>query len=158
VTELDLGRLSTSEFFRRAEAAAGLAPLPDDVWIPAWRDIFVPFPEALAVLGRVRPDVPKILVSNTNALHWEGVLRVADVRRLVDGCVLSFREGRAKPDPAFFAAALAEAGVRASEAVFADDHLEYVDAARRLGLDAFAVESPGQFADALSARGLLEPL
>jgi FMN phosphatase YigB (HAD superfamily) len=156
--ELDLGRLSTSDFFRRAEAAAGLSPLPDDLWTPAWRDIFEPLPDALAALARVRPGVPRILVSNTNSLHWEGVLRVADVTRLVDACVLSFREGRAKPDPAFFATALAEAGVRAREAVFADDHVENVEAARRLGLDAFTVESPRQFAEELSERGLLVPL
>lgn len=158
VRELDLGRLSTSEFFRRAEAAAGLPPLPDEVWTPAWRDIFEPLPDALAALARVRSGIPKILVSNTNSLHWEGVLKVFDVTRLVDATVLSFREGRAKPDPAFFATALAEAGVRARDAVFADDHLEYVEAARRLGLDAFAVDSPRQFADGLSRRGLLEPL
>jgi len=83
---------------------------------------------------------------------------VVDVTRLVDASVLSFREGRAKPDPAFFATALAEAGVRARDAVFADDLAGHVDAARRLGLDAFVVESPRQFADALSERGLLEPL
>ncbi len=156
--ELDLGRLSTSDFFRRAEAAAGLPPLSDDVWTPAWRDIFEPLPDALTALARVRPGIPKVLVSNTNSLHWEGVLRVADVTRLVDACVLSFREGRVKPDPAFFATALAEAGVRARDAVFADDRAEYVEAARRLGLDAFAVESPQQFAEALSSRGLLQPL
>jgi len=146
------------EFFRRAEAAAGLPPLPDEVWTPAWRDIFEPLPDALAALARVRSTVPKVIVSNTNPLHWEGVLRVTDVTRLVDATVLSFREGRMKPDSAFFATALAEAGVRAREAVFADDRLENVDAARRLGLDAFAVESSQQFADALSERGLLEPL
>jgi len=158
VKELDLGRLSTSDFFRRVEASAGLPSLSDDLWTPAWRDIFEPLPDALDALARVRPGIPKILVSNTNALHWDGVLRVIDVERLVDACVLSFREGRAKPDAAIFATALAEAGVRGRDAVFADDHLENVEAARRLGLDAFTVESPRQLADELSRRGLLEPL
>ena len=158
MTELDLGRLSPETFFRKAEAAAGLPRLPDEVWIPAWRDIFEPDPKALGALARVRPGIPKILISNTNALHWDGILRVADVRRAVDACLLSFEMGAAKPEFAVFAAALDRAGASASEAVFADDFPAYVDAARTLGIDAFRVSPETSLEEGLARRGLLEPL
>ena len=38
--EFDLGRMDAPAFFRRVEAEASLPRLSDDVWIPAWRDIF----------------------------------------------------------------------------------------------------------------------
>ena len=148
--EFDLGRLTATAFFRAAERAAGLPRLADDVWIPAWRDIFTPVPAALSALGRLEPDVVPVLVSNTNALHWEGVLRVApELPRLVPLRALSFEVGAAKPDPAHFYAALARAGARAEDALYADDRPELVEAARTLGIDAFVVTDPDLLASEL---------
>jgi FMN phosphatase YigB (HAD superfamily) len=158
VRDFDLGRLSADQFFRAVERSAGLPRLPDETWIPAWRDIFEPDHSALEALGRVRRDARKILVSNTNALHWEGVLRVFDVRQLVDACVLSFEIGAAKPDRAVFDTALARAGAPPQAALFADDRPDYAAAARELGLSAFVVTGPGAFERGLSRHGLLEPL
>ena len=95
-------------------------------------------------------------MSNTNALHWEGVLRVApELPRLLPRRALSFEIGAGKPDPRHFEAALALAGASAHEAVFADDRAEMVDAARALGIDAIAVRSPDDLEEGLRARGLL---
>ena len=105
--DFDRGRLAPGEFFRACEARLGLAAVPDETWIGAWRDIFTPLPEAIAALQRVRPGIRRVLVSNTNALHWEGVLSVFRPDGLLDDVVLSFRVGAAKPDPAFWDAALA---------------------------------------------------
>src|SRR5439155_17102372 len=88
--EFDAGRLTPAEFFREAEALGGLPRVPDEVWISAWRDIFTPIPESLALLTRLAPDVRSALVSNTNVVHWEGVLRVCDVDRRVNALALSF--------------------------------------------------------------------
>jgi glucose-1-phosphatase len=154
--EFDLGRLGAFAFFRAVEALAGLPRLADDVWIPAWRDIFTPDRDALALLARLAPGVTPVLVSNTNALHWEGVLRVApDLAHLLPLRALSFELGAAKPDPAHFEAALALAGAPPREAVFADDRAEMVEAARALGIDAFAVASPETLEADLARRGLL---
>lgn len=151
----DRGEVSTEAFFRAAEAEAGLAPLPDDVWIPAWRDIFTPIPEALALLDALRPGLRTAIVSNTNPLHWDGVLRLARVDCAVDALALSFEVGAVKPEPAIFEAALARLGVTASEAVYADDRPDLVTAARALGLDAFVVDSTDTLGRELARRGLL---
>ena len=156
--ELDLGRLSPRAFFRAVESAAGIPGIPDDVWIPAWRDIFEPDLAALGALSRVRRDVRRVLVSNTNALHWEGVLRVFDVPSLVDALVLSFETGAAKPEARIFDAALRAAGASPEEVLFADDRGDYVAAARLLGIPGFVVSGPGVFERSLDRRGLLEPV
>lgn len=156
--EFDLGRLTPVEFFRSVERSAGIPRIPDEVWIPAWRDIFEPELTALGALARVRRSVRRILVSNTNSLHWEGVVRVFDVPSLVDGIVLSFETGAAKPEARIFDAALRAAGVSPEEALFADDRGDYVAAARTLGIPGFAVTGPGVFERSLLRRGLLDPV
>jgi glucose-1-phosphatase len=151
----DLGELTSEEFFRRVEDAAGLHRLPDSTWIEAWRDIFEPIPRSLALLPRLFPDIRTAVVSNTNALHWEGVLRVARVDEAVGALVLSFEVGYLKPDERIWKAALDRLGATAVETVFADDRPDLVEAARTFGLDAFVVDGPGTLERELSARGLL---
>jgi putative hydrolase of the HAD superfamily len=155
--DLDCGRIAPAEFFRAAEASASLPRVSDDVWTPAWRDIFTPIPESIALLSRFLPHVSTCLVSNTNALHWEGVLRVADLDRRVDALALSFQVGASKPDARIFEAALEAAGTPRAEAVFADDRPDFVEAARSLGLDAFVVDSPATLEGELERRGVLGP-
>jgi len=94
-------------------------------------------------------------VSNTNPLHWDGVLRVAPVDGAVDALALSFEVGAVKPEPAIFEAALGRLGVTASEAVYADDRADLVVAARALGLDAFVVDSATALRRGLARRDLL---
>jgi putative hydrolase of the HAD superfamily len=153
----DRGLLAPAEFFRACEERTGLPRLPDDVWVGAWRDIFHPIPEAIAALSRVRRGIRRVLVSNTNELHWDGVLRVFEPHGLLDAVVLSFRVGAVKPDPAFWDAALAAAGCEPRDCLYADDRPELVAAAAELGIPGFAVEGPGALAAGLARRGLLAP-
>lgn len=151
----DRGHLSPPEFFRACEQTAGLPRLSDDVWTGAWRDIFHPLPDAIATLARVRPGVRRVLVSNTNALHWEGVLQVFDPSEHFDALVLSFRIGAVKPESAFWDAALEAAKCEPGECLYADDRPELVDAAAARGIPGFVVHETGSFAAGLDERGLL---
>lgn len=152
----DLGKLDAPAFFRAVEEAASLPRIPDEVWIPAWRDIFAADGDALALLPRLAPDVVPVLVSNTNTLHWDGVLGVVpDLPRLLPRRALSFEVGAAKPDAAHFRAALALAGARPADAAFADDRAEIVAAARAMGMDGFVVKDAGTLREDLAGRGLL---
>ncbi|HEX7528574.1 MAG TPA: DUF309 domain-containing protein [Thermoanaerobaculia bacterium] len=154
--EFDLGRLTADAFFRAVERAAGLRPLPDHIWIPAWRDIFTPVPSALAALGHLARDVTPVLISNTNSLHWEGVLAVLpELPGLVPLRALSFEVGAAKPEAAHFEAAFALAGAHAGNALYVDDSPKLVAAARSLGIDAFVVSGPEDLAGELLRMGLL---
>jgi len=152
----DRGRLSPSAFFRACEEEAGIGRLPDDVWTRAWRDIFHPLPGAVEALRRVRPGIRRVLVSNTNVLHWDGVLDVFSPEGLVDALVLSFRIGAVKPEEAFWRAALAAAGCLPEECLFADDRPELVLAAAAAGIPGFVVDTPAAFAAGLAGRGLLD--
>jgi putative hydrolase of the HAD superfamily len=152
----DRGHLTSQEFFRACEERAGLPRLSDATWIGAWRDIFQPIPDAIAALARVRPGVRRILVSNTNELHWEGVLRVFDPSDHFDALVLSFRVGAIKPEKAFWDAALAAAKCEPGECFYADDRPELVASASARGIPGFVVHDAASFAAGLVDHGLLE--
>ncbi len=154
--EFDRGRLRPEEFFRACEERASLPRLSDNAWAGAWRDIFHPLPEALEALSRVDRKVRRVLVSNTNELHWEGVLGVFDPRSLFDDLVLSFRVGAVKPEPAFWEAALSAAACGPGECLYADDRPELVAAAAARGIPGFVVAGPGSFAAGLARHGLVD--
>lgn len=151
----DAGRISRTDFFRAVERRAGTGTVPDEVWVPAWRDVFEPVPEALALVGSVRTRARVALVSNTNELHWEGVLRVAEIESRVDALVLSFRVGSCKPSPEIFRAALEALGASAEDAVFADDRPEHLAGAAALGIDGILVDGPASLAAGLGRAGLI---
>jgi putative hydrolase of the HAD superfamily len=77
----------------------------------------------LAVLSNAPPGLREWLAG------W-GILDLFDV------VVCSGEEGVAKPDPAIFERTLARLGVTPQEAIFIDDSLGHVEAARALGLHA----------------------
>ena len=108
----------------------------------------------VAALERAR--VPLGLVSNITrdtwhhllGLHW-GILP-GRFRELV----MSFEVGSVKPEPAFFAAAAARAGVDPARIFYVDDTVGHVSAARTAGWDAEPFTSHLVLADALARRGL----
>lgn len=150
----DRGEIGTGDFFRACEKEAGLPRLADAAWVRAWRDIFHPLPQALGALAAVPRGVRRVLVSNTNALHWEGARRMLAPPSLFDELVLSFRVGAAKPSRAFWDAALDAARCDPGECLYADDRPELVAAAAALGIPGFVVDGPRSFAEGLAARGL----
>jgi putative hydrolase of the HAD superfamily len=68
-----------------------------------------------------------------------------------DAVVVSYAVGCAKPDPAIYRITLDRLGISADAALFVDDRLENVEAARRLGLEAVHFVGPQAF-DTLSRR------
>jgi putative hydrolase of the HAD superfamily len=108
----------------------------------------VPFVERL--LGRVRLGV----LSNTNAAHARWCREQIPVLERFDAVLLSNEVGLAKPDPAFYRAALARLGTEPERTLFFDDLPEYVQAARALGIRAEVFTTARAFADSLAAAGL----
>ena len=71
-----------------------------------------------------------------------------------DGAVVSGHEGVLKPDPAIYRRLLQRYSIVAERAVFIDDKLENVEAARRLGFHGIHFTDPALVRPALRALGL----
>src|SRR3984893_6549650 len=117
--------------------------------------IFVPdplIPESL--LEGLSKRYRLLLLSNTNAIHFDMLEKSYPLLRHFHDLVLSYRVGAMKPEPAIFREAIARAECRPDECFFTDDIAEYVAAAKREGIDAVQFESRAQIEQELLARGI----
>ncbi len=97
----------------------------------------------------LRPRYKTGLLSNA----WGDLRQVLTERWKVadafDDMVISAEVGIAKPDPRIYNLALERLGVPAGEAVFVDDFVENIEAARTLGLQTVHFRTPEQARDEL---------
>ncbi len=126
-----------------------------DQFCQIWSSIFLPdplVPESLleALSRRYR----LLLLSNTNAIHFEMLERTYPLLRHFHEFILSHRVRAMKPSPAIYREAIARAGCAPQEIFFTDDIADYVAGARREGIDAVQFESSQQIERELSARGV----
>ena len=126
-----------------------------DQFCQIWSSIFLPdplIPESL--LEGLGKRYRLLLLSNTNAIHFDMLEKTYPLLRHFHHMVLSYRVGAMKPEPAIFREAIARAECRPDECFFTDDIAEYVTAAKREGIDAVQFESRAQIEQELLARGV----
>ena len=71
-----------------------------------------------------------------------------------DGVVVSGTEKKRKPFPEFYQILLDRYNVKAEEAIFIDDNIRNIDAAKQVGLDAIHFRTPEQLNKELLNRGI----
>ena len=129
--------------------------IPADEFFNLWSSHFRPneaiFPRVEVLSGQL----PLVLLSNTNALHWEFLRPRLPALARFRGLVLSHEVGAAKPEPAIYLRAAEVAGVPPGRAAFFDDVPAYVDAANALGFRGHVFTDVTQFEEQLRALGLL---
>lgn len=120
-----------------------------------WFSIFLPetlIEESwLAALGQ---RYPLVLLSNTNAIHFEMLEANYPILQLFQRRVLSHEVGAMKPSPIIYEAAIAKAGCRPGECFFTDDVAAYVEGACRCGMDAVQFHNQQILKRDLRARGV----
>ncbi len=119
-----------------------------------WSSIFTEalLPESLleGLAGRYR----LLLLSNTNAIHFEMIRREYAFLRHFHDLVLSYEVKAMKPQPEIYHAAVKLAGCRPEECFYTDDIAEYAEGARRIGIDAVQFRSAEQLQRELAVRGI----
>ena len=104
--------------------------------------------EALAARYRL------LLLSNTNAIHFQMLRREYPMLRHFHHLVLSYEVRAMKPQREIYEAAVRLAGCRPEECFYTDDIAAYVEGARQFGIDAVQFESAEQIERELRARGI----
>jgi glucose-1-phosphatase len=96
------------------------------------------------------------LLSNTDPIHVEKLESTYDFFAHFPKAVRTYScsVGASKPDPLIYREALRACKVRAEEAVYVDDILAYVEAARRLGFTGIQFRTPGQLYADLGQAGI----
>jgi FMN phosphatase YigB (HAD superfamily) len=123
-----------------------------------WSSIFLPdtlIPEAM--LEGIARNYRLVLLSNTNAIHFEMLRENYPLLRHFHALVLSYQVGAMKPLPLIYRRAIEAAGCLPEECFFTDDIAPYVAAARAQGIDAVQFESAAQIEAELRKRGVAWP-
>jgi 2-haloacid dehalogenase len=156
-------KLDAGGSFAEAEEEL-VARFPDDrEAILAYRrnfDLTVPgyVPGTLALLDTLRRhDITVGALSNWSAETFTGTRDRFDALERFDALVVSGIDGVIKPEPASFALACDRLGVEPANAVFIDDSVVNVAAARAYGLTALLFTGAERLRDDLAALGLPVP-
>lgn len=145
-----VGRMTADEAFAAAGARLGLEgatvrALAEEAYLSDFNERMAGFVRGLRARG--------VTVSAlTNTLSTEAELQSRpEFAGLFDVVVSSHDVGLAKPDPAIFRVALDRLGVGAAEAVFVDDLIGHVEAARALGFTGVHFQTTEQALEELAA-------
>lgn len=136
----EVGKLSPEEFFLAARTAAHFDErLLFEEFSTIWRDIFDENEGLGAVLDRIRPEVKRCILSNTEPIHWLAIEKLPVIKRYFRDprlLVRSYLVGTRKPDPKMYHAALKCLRIskrNIGSVLYIDDIAEYREAFERMG-------------------------
>lgn len=155
VTQYEAGQISTPDFVSRVAAILGIDTNPEE-FLDLWSAIFerrTLVPESLPATLREN-GYRVLLLSNTNDMHIRFVRANYAILRHFDDLVLSYEVGATKPSPKIYEAAIARSGCAPGECFFTDDIEEYVEGAKRAGIDAVQFKQYEQLREELLVRGV----
>ncbi len=105
-------------------------------FIQAFSDIFIPNTEIWPIVEDLKKQGAQlILISNTNESHYQWIDTHYPILKFFESKILSFEVGCLKPNPQIFQKALSLANSSLNECFYIDDIQEYIDSARKIGLD-----------------------
>jgi glucose-1-phosphatase len=152
--QIGTGRTEAREFFSRIASRMGLR-LDYEAFCRAWSDMFWE-DEAVIDLVRAARVERRVLLSNTNAIHWEFIrARYPHVLASFDRLFVSHECGLEKPDPGIFRLVEQDSGRPPREHLFIDDIEENVAGARAVGWDAIHHTGADRLRVEFAARGLV---
>lgn len=155
VERYETGRISDVEFHAEVCSRAGVA-IEKRSFDEAWNSVIGKRPlVSQKVLASLSARVPLWILSNTNKIHFDFISARHAFLRYFRGYILSHEVGLLKPDAGIFEHALRKTASQPSETLFVDDQIANVEAARRMGIDAFQFLDADQFQRELTLRGLL---
>jgi HAD superfamily hydrolase (TIGR01509 family) len=122
----------------------------------AWSAMLVELPQTKGLVAELAEHHALYMLSNTDPIHFAAVrARCAGWLDRFTGLHLSYETGLAKPDPAFFEAAIERFDLDRASCLFLDDRQQNVAAAEETGIPSKQVTGTGLDRDQLVAWGLL---
>ena len=151
----ETGKISTEKlcsYFVKASPKS--FSLPD--FTNAASDIFTPNEELFPIARELKnQQIRLVLLSNTSECHFNYIFERYPILKEFDDWVLSYKTGACKPNPLIFEKALSLANCPAENCFFVDDVPEFVNAARKAGLDSEVFSGVETFKKHLGERGVV---
>ena len=153
VERFETGLIEPRDFVARISEVLDLELDYDEfcrIWSCIFRHTLVPE----SMLAGLAKRYKLVMVSNTNAIHFDSIRANYNLVRHFDALILSHEVKAMKPRPEIFEAALAAADCKPEECFYTDDIPQYVEAARKLGIDGVVFQSVEQLQSAMVERGI----
>jgi putative hydrolase of the HAD superfamily len=150
------GRMSSRDWYLNLSSRLGIT-LDFEHFTAAWNSALDPEPILPTSLFQSLSQHYRLgLLSNTDPIHVAKLESTYDFFRFFPAAVRTYScsVGASKPNPIIYQAALKACKTRAQEAIYIDDILAYVEAARRLGMSGIQFQSPEQLQSDLQALGV----
>jgi FMN phosphatase YigB (HAD superfamily) len=152
------GESSMDDIVPELNASLGVSMSPSE-WHDLSCSVFTgEVPGMKEVLRELKRDFFLVALTNTVEVHWTFLLKTYDILKLMDGCVVSYLEGMAKPDPAIYQLVVDRYCDDGLPYYHTDDLPEYVEAARQMGWRSEVFRSPLQFKNEVLRDRNAEPL
>jgi FMN phosphatase YigB (HAD superfamily) len=147
----ETGKVSSLQFFQLLKDSFQLT-LPFDEFVPIWNDIFIEDEEVSKIILSQKAKWKLGLVSNTNALHFDYVLKKFPILHIFDKWLLSHQIGFKKPAIEIFQRAIEWGSVTPEKILFIDDMKKHVEVAVSLGMQAIHFISAKQLKEELNSK------
>jgi HAD superfamily hydrolase (TIGR01509 family) len=145
------GRISPRDWHLHLAKRFGIS-LTFEQFTEAWNRALDPKPiQDISLFEKLAKGHRLALLSNTDAIHVAHMEPTYDFFRFFPVRIYSCGVGASKPSPLIYREALRACKVQAGEALYIDDILAYVEAARSLGMGGIHYQSPDQLANDLVA-------
>ena len=154
VEKFECGQIEPQNFVEQLSAALDIRPGYEE-FCRIWSSVFLPetlVPESFIVA--LKQNYPVLLLSNTNAIHFEMIRENYPILGHFDDFILSYQVGAMKPSPLIYQAAIRRAGHAAEDCFFTDDIRTYVDGAKQQGIQAVLFEGYEKLKADMTALGI----
>jgi len=153
VLPFDTGLIEPRDFVARLTEALDLT-IDYAGFCRAWSSIFYGQLIPDRVLASLAARYRMVLLSNTNAIHFDMIREAYPLVRYFHELVLSYEVCSMKPAARIYHVAIERAGCRPEECFYTDDIIENVEAGLREGLDSVLFETPEQLEREMNQRGI----
>lgn len=138
IEKSDKGLITETEMFSQLSKKVGET---SDKILNDWLETAVINEETINLIENLRKKYKVALLSNAPGEFLNRILKRIDTNKLFDCMVISSEENIAKPDKEIFKLLLLKMDIQATDAIFIDDNIVNVDAAKSIGIDAILFEN-----------------
>ena len=147
------GEISSREFYKHSLKVFKLH-VGYEEFKKYWNEIFWVNEGIEKILTRLKPRYPLYVISNTNDLHYEYILKEFPILRHFKEIFPSHKVGARKPDALIYRKVLKKIKYKPEETVFVDDVPKFVRGARKVGMHAVRFRSNEQLVRDLKKLGI----
>lgn len=132
----DGGKISSREFYLKVKKGLDHS-LSFEEFKKIWNEIFKPNARIVTLITKLRGRARLVLVSNTNAMHFEHIAKRYSVLAHFDKHILSYKEKVRKPDERIYRIAIRACGAKPHEILYVDDREDLTAAGKSFGFHTF---------------------